>query len=214
MNGIQQPDPLFARRASELLENGLVDEAIAVCLEGTTLYPWYATGALVLGECYEAKGKYAEAAEHYRRALAIHPDSYLVHRLLTASEQQMQSSRPTEPVEEQHGESVTDVLQDTDAGGSTGESGVEFMLRRLAEAKGSSQGGPSPSASGDAGKKGSPSSRIVTVTLAEIYASQGEYHEALRAYRRLVEQRPEEADRFQHRLAELEELARLQKGSS
>ena len=52
--------------------------------------------------------------------------------------------------------------------------------------------------------------RIVTATLAEIYASQGEYQAAITAYRRLREQHPEEAGRFGRRIAELEESARLQ----
>jgi tetratricopeptide (TPR) repeat protein len=168
----------------------------------------------VLGECYEAKGKYADAAEYYRRALAIHPDSYLLHRLLTASEKRLQQSQAPEVDDEQHGGRILDEVQEGGIPRTSSESGVEFMLRRLSEAKGASTGSSSPSVSNDAGKKLPSSSRIVTVTLAEIYASQGEYLEALHAYRQLVEQRPEEADRFQHRLAELEELARLQKGSN
>jgi len=48
--------------------------------------------------------------------------------------------------------------------------------------------------------------RFVTATLAEIYASQGEYNEAIEAYRTLAAQRPGSAERYQKRLAELEEL--------
>jgi tetratricopeptide (TPR) repeat protein len=49
-------------------------------------------------------------------------------------------------------------------------------------------------------------SSIVTVTLAEIYAKQGEYREALEAYRKLLQQCPDEAGRHAVRIAELERL--------
>jgi pentatricopeptide repeat protein len=50
----------------------------------------------------------------------------------------------------------------------------------------------------------------VTATLAEIYASQGEYREALEAYKRLREQNPADAPLYERRIAELTELARVQ----
>ena len=52
--------------------------------------------------------------------------------------------------------------------------------------------------------------KIVTVTLAEIYASQGEYSAAIDAYRRLSQQRPAEARRYERRIGELEMFARKQ----
>jgi len=47
---------------------------------------------------------------------------------------------------------------------------------------------------------------IVSPTLAEIYASQGRYREAIEAYNRLAQQRPADAGRYRERLAELEKL--------
>jgi tetratricopeptide (TPR) repeat protein len=58
------------------------------------------------------------------------------------------------------------------------------------------------------------SGRFVTATLAEIYASQGEYHEAIEAYKKLAERRPGSAERYQKRLVELEELKRLHEGEA
>jgi hypothetical protein len=54
--------------------------------------------------------------------------------------------------------------------------------------------------------------RFVTATLAEIYASQGEYDEAIEAYRTLAVQRPGSAERYQKRLAELEDLKKNASG--
>jgi pentatricopeptide repeat protein len=47
---------------------------------------------------------------------------------------------------------------------------------------------------------------IVTVTLAEIYAKQGDYREAIEAYKKLIEQRPEDTGRHAVRMNELEKL--------
>jgi lipopolysaccharide biosynthesis regulator YciM len=48
--------------------------------------------------------------------------------------------------------------------------------------------------------------RIVTATLAEIYARQGEYGQAVEAYRMLIRRSPASAGLFAERLAELERL--------
>jgi len=53
--------------------------------------------------------------------------------------------------------------------------------------------------------------RFVTETLAEIYASQGEYREAIEAYSQLIERRPSEAERYRKRMRELEERAASEK---
>jgi len=57
------------------------------------------------------------------------------------------------------------------------------------------------------------STGFVTPTLAEIYAKQGWYDDAIKAYRTLCVNKPAEKDRFEKRIAELEEL-KNQQGSS
>jgi hypothetical protein len=49
---------------------------------------------------------------------------------------------------------------------------------------------------------------IVTPTLAEIYADQGAYQEAIRTYKLLVSRKPEERAHFEQRIHELEEIWR------
>jgi tetratricopeptide (TPR) repeat protein len=49
---------------------------------------------------------------------------------------------------------------------------------------------------------------IVTPTLAEIYADQGAYQEAIRTYKLLVRRKPEEREHFEQRIRELEEIWR------
>jgi tetratricopeptide (TPR) repeat protein len=216
------PDPEFAHQAADLMAQGHMEEAADVCRAGLRMFPWYATGYLLLGSCYETQGKLAEAATEYRNALQIHPDNYALHRLLATLEQQQigqdipaaappepappPSTEPVRVVEETRTPAVAPTAEEPD------ENGVEFLIRRLQEAKTAPAVG-APSTSEREGNRGGSSSRIVTVTLAEIYAHQGEYSEAARAYRRLIDQRPEDAERFERRALELEELANMKKGS-
>ncbi len=51
---------------------------------------------------------------------------------------------------------------------------------------------------------------FVTPTLAEIYAKQGWYDDAIKAYRTLIVTKPAEKDRFEKRITELEELKKQQ----
>ncbi len=54
------------------------------------------------------------------------------------------------------------------------------------------------------------STGFVTPTLAEIYAKQGWYDDAIKAYRTLCINKPAEKDRFEKRITELEELKKQQ----
>jgi tetratricopeptide (TPR) repeat protein len=155
MEGEGERSPRFAERAAESLARGETAEAKRLCQTGVERFPWYATGHLVLGRCYETAGHYRAASGCYRQVLQILPGLVVAEEALARV-----SGRPDE-----------------------GESGVDFLLRQLGQVR-----------------------KIVTATLAEIYARQGEYREAVEAYRTLIRQRPEDAWRFADRLAELERL--------
>ncbi|HTP79710.1 MAG TPA: hypothetical protein VMM57_04835 [Bacteroidota bacterium] len=55
-------------------------------------------------------------------------------------------------------------------------------------------------------------SGFVTPTLAEIYAKQGWFDDAIKAYRTLASNKPAERERFEQRIAELEEQKKKQEG--
>jgi tetratricopeptide (TPR) repeat protein len=208
--------PLFAHQAKEYLESGQVQQALEICLEGTAEFPWYGTGALMLGRCYDALGRTVEAMLAYRRALKAVPDNPLVQALVKDAEEREQKAF------EAYAENQARLLKarkesttfESYISESTAESesSVEFLLRQLQGAKKIVP--PTPDAPGGeeyvAPSEG-PTTRIVTATLAEIYANQGQYREAIKAYRTLLELRPEEAARYEKRLADLEELAKMQK---
>ena len=64
---------------------------------------------------------------------------------------------------------------------------------------------PSSSASGSPGDEG----RIISKTLAEIYATQGAYGEAILTYRLLKRMRPEMVPQIDRRIGELEGLSQV-----
>jgi tetratricopeptide (TPR) repeat protein len=208
--------PEFAHHAKKQLENGEVQKALEICLEGTAEFPWYGTGALILGQCYDALGRTVEAMLAYRRALKAVPDNPLVQSLLKSAEEREQQAF------EAYAESQARLLKAkkesttfesyVSEGSEQREGSVEYLVKQLQGAKRIVPAGSEGHAAEEqAPASEAPTTRIVTATLAEIYANQGQYREAIKAYRTLCEQRPEEAHRYEKRLADLEELARAQK---
>ena len=172
--------PRFAERAADLLDRGDVPAALSLLLAGTTLYPAYATAHLLLGLCYERLGKKQEAGQRFNRVRHLVP------------------GLPGRAGVSTHGEDD--------------ESGVDFMLRQLEHVK--VRPDPVTAVPADheqqqdivAPDKADATVPIVSATLAEIYAQQERYREAVDAYSRLVQQRPAEAGRYRERLEELERL--------
>ncbi len=210
--------PWFARAAADLLESGNIKEALRICVEGTRVFPRYTTGRLLLGRCYEALGSHVEAMLEYTHVLEVFPDNPLVRELVDHAEQ----------LEEQGFDSFATELQarlqgrkdrltfeeyvGTPAAGG-GEQSMEQIIQQLEGAPRRIPVQDAPPAPEGAQLITAPHARFVTATLAEIYASQGEYDEAIEAYRTLAAQRPGSAERYQKRLAELEEMKKNATGT-
>lgn len=204
--------PLFVRLAGCLLESGEVQRAVELCQQGLKLFPDYATAHLILGRCYESLGRSVEAVLEYRRVLKAFPDNPHVGALLKRVEQREQEAfkafaeeRARKLVERRGSVSFESYVTDAVPGSrkvadGSGKQSEESSPRGLVPAKSDDE--EEPARSGPA--------KIVTATLAEIYAAQGEYAAAIDAYKRLLAERPVDAERYQKRVAELEQLSRLQ----
>ncbi len=207
-SGSAAVSPWFARRAAERLAAGNTTEAVQLCVEGMGKYPWYATGAYVLGTCYERLGRRAEAIIEYRRACALAPDARVVREALVSAERCEQEAFEEFAVQQIDalGRPPGSVgFEEYLAGeGGAAENSAEFLRKQAGAARHEEA---QPGAGTEVPGAPSPSPQIVTVTLAEIYAAQGEYGEAVKAYRTLLERRPEDAEGFQKRIRELEALA-------
>lgn len=205
--------PSFAREASRFLLEGNIQRAMDVCLAGTATFPTYATGHLVLGKCYEALNRFSEAAAEYRKVLGVLPDITSVQSALREAEakEQQQFQRYAKEQEKKIGGKgsvpLGDFLESKPAPAHE-ESAIEYLAKRLQDVK---RIQPKPlSGEPDSTPPDTRSIKFVTSTMAEIYVGQGEYTEAIEAYRELVRQHPEEAEKYRRRIAEVEELLAIQ----
>jgi len=203
-----EPDaPWFARMAMEFLTRGEPAKAADLCLGGLRRHSDYGTGYLVLGKCYTALGRNRDALLALRKALALVPDNTAVRKLLADrmehEERDFQAFCAllgSEPAEDAGALTLEQFL----AGGA-GESSVDYLLKQLEEVR---KIRPKESAAEETGagtEQRAESAKIITVTLAEIYVSQGQLEEAIAAYRKLIALRPQEETRYAARIRELEE---------
>ncbi len=212
--------PWFARVAAALLESGDVEAALRVCSVGTRAFPRYATGRLILGRCYDALGRHVEAMLEYRQVIEVFPDNPVVGTLVMEAEAREQEgfARFAE-AQRARLQKGTDTLTFDEFLASAQEpppvTSVERIIQQLEEAPRRIQPpGPDPPEAPLVVESTEPAGRFVTATLAEIYASQGAYDEAIEAYRKLALQRPGSAERYQKRLHELEELKTARGGDA
>ena len=206
--------PCFARLASYYLKEGHPQKALDLCLGSLRFFPNYATAHFVLGQCYDATGRNIEAMLEFRRALKNLPDNPTVQSMLKRSEQREQeafrafSEERSLKLKERKETMTFEKYVEEDV--EQKESTAEFLLKRLQHVKKSGAQAASMARSHEETPSQAVSpSKIVTATLAEIYASQGEYKEAIAAYKKLVSQRPIEAERYTKRIAQLEELSKI-----
>jgi tetratricopeptide (TPR) repeat protein len=205
----------FARRAAAHLAEARVEDALQACCEGTQMFHQYATGFLMMGKCFDVLGRHEEALLAYRRALSVLPDSLTLAGL--AHDAEMHARESFDAFAAERGAVLAarkgTITFDTYAAQTAPDQNntVEFLLKQLQGAGRITPPPPGPSQQNDLSPGASTKGRIVTATLAEIYANQGEYGAAIEAYRRLAEQRPSDAELYARRIQELTELARLSK---
>jgi tetratricopeptide (TPR) repeat protein len=141
-----------------------------------------------------------------RRALNVVPDNVTVRALLAereATEQQEFEAFCARRRAELAGGPGTMSLEQFLVGEET-ENTVDYLLKQLEEVRRRRPQEAPPEDSSAEDSEGPQSAKIITVTLAEIYVSQGQFAEAIAAYRKLTELRPEEESRYTARIRELE----------
>jgi tetratricopeptide (TPR) repeat protein len=176
--------PLFARRADQLFRAKRFDEALHACLDGIQRYPDYATAHLLAARCYAQKGEYGEAVRHVEIALKAVPGNGILMAFrknwkdLSRLLKERPAAKPSANVESPVRKSVP-----------TGRAeSVTRESRSVEEAV--------------------TDSPIVSVTLAEIYETQGAYDAAIAMYRKLQQHKPKQAEQFEGKIRELREKLR------
>lgn len=203
-----EPGPRFAREAADLIAAGDTAGALALALAGAGRYPWYPTGLLILGQCHEASGNIPDAHSVLREVQRLLPDAPVVREMLAGLEAKL-NRPPQEAPPELPGEAAGE--------GRGSDVDMEALAERLRDVTliappEESQTGSEEIQEPETPHHSGASPLLVSVTLAEIYVQQGQFQEAIRAYRTLIERQPEEEEKHTRRIAEIEELVR--KGDS
>jgi predicted Zn-dependent protease len=196
--------PWFARMAMEFLLRGEGAKAAELCLDGLRRHSDYATGQLVLAKCYASLGRNREAVLALRKVLTLVPDNAAVRGLL--AEREAEEEKAFEAFCQKHRGAIGSerISLEQFFAGEDAENAVDYLLKQLDEVR---RRRPQEPLAGDSSEElleDPQSAKIITVTLAEIYASQGQVSEAIAAYRKLTELRPEEEERYAARIKELE----------
>jgi len=73
---------LFATLAELYRKEGMLDEAIRLCIDGLTFHPNYLSGRVALGRAYYEKVMFKEAKEELLKVIAITPDNIVANKVL------------------------------------------------------------------------------------------------------------------------------------
>ncbi len=188
--------PLFARLADAYLRDGRTEAAKELLLSGLEKYPSYPTAHLILARCFAAGRQFPEAIEHLRIAASALPEVDHLLELEVEWEEHVRR-RVTIPaiaspaLAEDIAEAVVTEVAEPASGVGPPEAPP---LPVIPAAR------PSPSFAGRI-----EDGRIVSKTLAEIYAMQGEYGEAIITYTMLKNHRPQMSAECDLRISELEQ---------
>ena len=221
---------LFARLADELLRLGNVDRAAEICRKGLRYRPHYPTGHLVMGRCHMASGRLEDARREFQRTLELDPDNPSASWLLGRIEREtgfedralhyFRYARTVDPLsrllaaeldaevqaegetasESRSGDETERTAPDLTAEGDRTPAGPgddSLLLRDLQEPRGHED-----ARSADADAETAP---IATSTLAELYAVQGLFEEAVTVLAQVCEREPDNK-RIRKRLKELRKM--------
>ena len=191
----------FAREAAMLLSRGEAPEALQVCRNGVTGIPWYLTGVFMLGPVLRsARTVRGGGGRVPPGGLRKCPGSDVVQRMLRRIEGAEREEYEAFVTRRQQTLTVERDAQSFEAyprpTSRRRKSAVDFLLRQVEQVKRTAPAEPPAREESERGTTRG-SGKIVTPTLAEIYASQGEYEEAMKAYRKLMTLRAAEAPRFE-----------------
>ncbi|MBU2636116.1 MAG: tetratricopeptide repeat protein [Bacteroidetes bacterium] len=194
--------PLCVRLASLYLARGRIDEAMKLCFDSIERFPKYATTYIVLGRCYAAIQQYEPAIICAEKSLSINQDVLLPQKLLSNWRRLLlnNSERKTLDIfEKQYINDSAKFLIDLFNKSETNSTPVypdkigvyhEPTSQQIVSSSSITEINPPI---------------IISSTLAEIYANQGEYAEAINMYKALMKIKPNQKSLFEEKIKILEE---------
>jgi tetratricopeptide (TPR) repeat protein len=198
---------LVARLAEEYLNAGRTAEAIRLCGFGLSRYPSYATAHLVAARCFAAQGDYDAAQKHLDRCLEEAPKNAATLRLGEEWKKAAETLAPPRLVEVVVPPVQDDASAQVQTAPTVPESTLDELAVRLQTAERivpETNTGATAEAVETEKQATHEDVGIASVTLAEIYASQGAFEAAIAVYRQLQKQKPRRAAQFEEKLRELQ----------
>lgn len=212
--------PLFVRQANTEIENNNVERAIEILVDGIKLYPDYPTAYILYSRALSLVGEYGKALNQVKIASELlHSKRTYEHYLQEIESMKKRSSlfatsrgsafipelnqfaKETEPdlFEKKHEVNLSEKDEQTNVD-------IEDRLDELADEISSARISETPvedNNDDDLDEEAGYSGSIISETLAKIYASQGEYEEAIKVYEKLMLKTPAKKEDYLERIREL-----------
>ncbi len=184
--------PLFARLAEEHLRVGKTDSAKQHVLTGLIHHPDYPTAHLIAARSHATAHEYSDALQHLNHAFTYLPGNPGLLKMRTDWESAIEElavlPKPQEFQQKVQETPLEDLAQKLETSPRiTPQEGLVTSPPAVARED-----------------SGEIEEGIISVTLAEIYATQGAYEAAIAMYKKLRQQRPQQADQFDKKIRELE----------
>jgi tetratricopeptide (TPR) repeat protein len=217
--------PEFVKLANYYLINGNVNEAINLLHVGLNFYPNYTTARLLLGKCYLANRYYIDAKKVFEQLLSDYPDLSIARKYLDVAAELTKSE-----VSRKHDEDIVPKLEfkapefndfdynynlfpsyevDELTGGNIDENSVdvnpEFTeFKNVIESTHFFKREKVKPSLEKKRLRNKFEVKIITETLADIFAKQGNYFDAIEAYTYLLKIKPERKERLESKISEVE----------
>lgn len=233
----KDPDSkLFVPLAEEYKKAGMIDEAISILVQGLEKQPHYLSARVSLGKILMGKGLLNEAKEEFLKVIAVIPDNLYAHKKLAEIHQELGErentiselknvlnlnptdewaiatlsaieKEPSQPPEESPDHKMTSPQEHTDSPTEEAEEELHVVPDIAPEEEVCAETQlPTEEAPYETEEPEVPS--YDTFREPEHFIKEGNYHEALVAYKTILSEDPENKEVLQH-LAELKALLKI-----
>ena len=217
--------PDFVKLANYYLINGNINEAINLLQIGLTFYPNYTTAKLILGKCYLANRYFFDAKKIFEQLILESPEMSIAKKYLDIANELTRSE-----VSRKHDDDIIPKLEfkapvfndydfsynlfpSYDLSNFLEDTSITDNLEDNTEYKDFKNIVESPYFFKQENKKVSFEKkrlrnkfevRKITETLADIFAKQGNYFDAIEAYTHLLKIKPERKEVIENKISEVE----------
>lgn len=217
--------PEFSKLANYYLINGNVDEAINLLHLGLNIYPDYITARLLLGKCYLANKYFFDAKKIFEQIISDYPDLSIAKKYLDIADELTKNE-----VSRRHENDIIpklefkapefndydfnynlfpsyeldDITSDKNSYNVIDESPEYSEFKKIFETPHYFKSQTAKPAFEKKRLKNKFEVKIITETLADIFARQGNYFDAIEAYSYLLKIKPERKEKIENKISEVE----------